>query len=159
MQSTKKFAFSALLAGIILGVAGVGIYAHAHGPEGHGSQSADQLSITGSPAELAQRARDLGQHICETIKAASTCPVTRAADEAFTALTAMQDNYQHGQEQIHAALTSANFDGVAFTPIQAEQAQEVQASTTRYLQFLADAATALTPEQRLMFSRKAPAGK
>ncbi len=157
MRFANKQTIFGVATGILLSVGGIGIYAHAgHGDshELHGAQKNNQLSITGSPAELAQRAHDLGQHICETIKAASDCPVTPAADKAFTALTAMQDRYQQGQERMHALLTSAIFDSSAFTSIQGEQAQAVQAGTTRYLQFLADAATALTPEQRQMFSRK-----
>lgn len=154
MRFANKHVIFGVLTGILLSVGSIGIYAHAGHGEGHDAHNANRLSITGSPGELAQRARDLGQHICETIKAASACPVTPTADEAFTALSAMQDAYQQGQERMHELLTSTNFDRSAFTPVQAGQAQAVQASTTRYLQFLADAATALTPEQRQMFSRK-----
>ncbi len=161
MRFANKQVLFGVVTGVLLSVGAIGIYAHAGHGEGHdmhGAHANNQLSITGSPAELAQRARDLGQHICATIKVASDCPVTPAADNAFTALNAMQDAYQHGQERMHGLLTSASFDSGAFTSIQSEQAQAVQAGTTRYLQFLADAATALTPEQRQMFSRNGHAG-
>lgn len=156
MRFANKQVLFGVLTGILLSVGGIGIYAHAGHGEGHGMHGVhadNQLSITGSPAELAQRARDLGQHICETIKVAFDCPVTPAADSAFAALSAMQATYQQGQQQMHGLLTSTNFDSSAFASIQSQQAQAVQAGTTRYLQFLADAATALTPEQRQMFSR------
>ncbi|MFZ2235700.1 MAG: hypothetical protein WAV67_04905, partial [Dokdonella sp.] len=87
------------------------------------------------------------------------CPVTPAADGAFNELSAMQDSFQTGQARMHELLTSANFDPGEFARIQTQQAQAVQMSAARFMQFLADAATALTPEQRQMFSRKAPAGK
>lgn len=154
MRIANKQTVYGMLTGILLSVGGIGIYAHAGDGHGHDTHNANRLSITGSPAELAQRARDLGQHICETIKAASACPITPVANEAFTTLSAMQNTYQQGQQRMHAALTSADFDRGAFTSIQTEQAQAVQTSTSRYLQFLADAAAALTPEQRQMFSQK-----
>lgn len=154
MRFANKKALLGVVTGILLSVGGIGLYAHAgDGHDMHGAPANNRLSITGSPAELAQRARDLGQHICETIKAASDCPVTPVADKAYSALSAMQDAYQQGQEQMHALLTSANFDPGAFASIQSKQVQAVQAGSTRYLQFLADAATALTGEQRQMFSR------
>lgn len=150
MQFAKKHAISGLLTGVALAIGGVAAYAH--GGDGHGMHSSNRLSIAGSPTELAERARELGQHICENIKAAADCPVTPAADQAFADLSAMQDGFQQGQKRMHEALTSASFDRNQFSQIQAEQAHAVQASTTRYLQFLADAASALTPEQRQMFS-------
>ena len=159
MQSAKLHAFAGLLAGVLLTVVGVGIQAHAHGSERHNQNNDNRASITGNPEELAQRARDLGEHICANIKAVSNCPVTPAADEAVKALSAMQDGYQDGQARMHELLTSANFDRSEFARVQTQQAQAVQLSAARYMQFLADAATALTPEQRQMFSRKPPAGK
>lgn len=154
MHFANKHVISGLLGGIVLAVGGVAVYAHAGHGDGHGMHHSQRLSTTGSPAELAERARELGQHICENIKAATNCPVTPAADLAFNELGAMQDSYQHGQQRMHEMLTSASFDRNQFSQVQTEQAQAVQASTTRYLQFLADAAAALTPEQRQMFSHK-----
>lgn len=155
MQFTNKHAFLGLLSGALLALAGVAIHAHA----GNGTENSNRLSITGSPDELAQRARELGQHICENIKAIADCPVTPAADKAFNELNAMQDGYQQGQRRMHELLTSATFDRNEFDRVQNGQAQAVQASATRYLQFLADAATALTPEQRQMFSHKGHAAQ
>ena len=159
MQSAKLHAFAGLLAGVLLTVVGVGIQAHAHGSERHNQNHDNRASITGNPEELAQRARDLGEHICANIEAVSNCPVTPAAEEAVKDLNAMQDGYQDGQARMHELLTSANFDRSEFARVQTQQAQAVQLSAARYMQFLADAAAALTPEQRQMFSRKPPAGK
>ena len=154
MRFANKYATTGLLTGVLLSIGGIGIYAHAGHSDGHDMRNDNRLSITGSPDELARRARDLGMHICENIKAATDCPVASAADEAFKELSAMQVTYQHGQQHMHAVLTSANFDRGEFARIQNEQAQTIQSSATRYLQFLADAAAALTSEQRQMFSRK-----
>ncbi len=159
MQFAKNHVFTRLLAGALLTLAGASIDAHAHGSESHNSNNDNRASITGSPEELAQRARQLGEHVCANIKAASNCPVTPAADAAFIELSAMQDSFQTGQARMHELLTSANFDRSEFARVQTQQAQAVQLSAARYMQFLADAATALTPEQRQMFSRKPPAGK
>ena len=158
MQFANKSLIAGLLTGILLTIGGFGIYAHAGHSDGHDMHNDNRLSTTGSPDELAKRTRSLGEHICETIKAASDCPVTPVADEAVKALSGMQDNYQHGQERMHELLTSADFDRDGFSQIQTAQAQAIQASAMRYMQFLADAAAALTPEQRQMFSRKGPAG-
>lgn len=159
MQSAKLHAFAGLLAGVLLTVVGIGIQAHAHGSELHNRNTENRASITGSPGELAQRARDLGEHICANIQSVSNCSVTPAADEAVKDLNAMQDGYQDGQARMHELLTTATFDRSEFVHVQTQQAHSVQLSAARYMQFLADAATALTPEQRQMFSRKAPAGK
>lgn len=71
----------------------------------------------------------------------------------------MQDDYQHDQERMHALLTSANIDRNSLVQIQAAQAHAIQTSAMRYMQFLAETAAVLTPEQRQMFSRKRPAGQ
>ncbi len=159
MPFANKHAIAGLLAGILITFAGFAIYAHAGDSEGHAMHKGNRLSTTGSPDELAQRARSLGEHICENIKAVSDCPVTAAANEAFNDLTAMQEGYQQGQERMHTLLTSATFDRVEFTRIQTGQGQTIENSTTRYMQFLGDAAATLTAEQRQMFSRKQPDGR
>lgn len=159
MQSTKSYASAGLLAGILLTVTGVGSYAHAHGPERQDARNDNRAAITGSPEELALRASDLSEHICANIKAASNCPVTPAADAAVKDLSAMQAGYQEGQARMHGLLTSANFDRDEFAQLQTRQAEAVQAGASRYMQFLADAATALTPAQRQMFSHNAATGK
>lgn len=159
MKSAKRYTFAGLLAGTLLSAVGMGIYAHAsdsHGQHGHNDNRA---AVTGSPEELAQRAHDLGEHICANIKSVSNCPVTPAADKAVNDLNAMQDGYQEGQARMHELLTSASFRRNEFAQVQTQQAQAVQASASRYMQFLADAAASLTAEQRQMFSRKEPAGK
>lgn len=152
MNFVNKPAISGLLAGILLTVSGMGSYARAGSSGGHDMCNDDLRSITGSPAELAQRTRKLGEHVCQNIQVATDCPVTPAVDAAVKALNAMQGGYQDGQGRMHELLTSANFDRVEFNHIQTQQAQAVLAGTTRYMQFLADAATALTPEQRQLFS-------
>lgn len=159
MQFAKKHAISGLLTGILVTLVGIGPYAHAGSRSSHGECNHNQRSITGSPAELAQRARQLAEHVCENLQAATDCPVTPAVNTAVTALNAMQDGYQLGQGRMNALLTSAHFDQREFAQIQAQQARAIQASAMRYMQFLADAATALTPEQRQMFSRAAHSAK
>lgn len=154
MNLANNKTITALVAGILLSAGAVGIYAHAGSADVQPMHSENRTSITGTPQQLAQRARDLGEHICGNIKALTDCPVTAAADAAFNELSGMQDDYQRGQERLHEALTSANFDSNAFTRIQTAQALAIQTSATRYMQFLADASTALTAEQRQMFSRK-----
>ncbi len=156
MRIANKHAISGLLTAILLTIGGIAI--HAHAGHGDGMHNGNRHSITGSPTQLAQRARDLGEHICEIIKAVSDCAVTPAADAAFNELKAMQGSYQQDQERLHEILTSASFDRDEFNRIQNAQAKAIQASATRYMQFLADAANTLTPEQRQMFSRKGHAG-
>lgn len=158
MRIANKHAIPGLLITLVLAAGGVAAYAHGGDGHGLGMHNDSRLSITGSPDELAQRARDLGQHICETIKAASNCPVTPAADAAFNDLSSMQNSYQQDMQRMHEQLTSAAFDRSEFTRIQTGQAQTIQTSSTRYLQFLADSAAALTPEQRQLFSHKAHGG-
>ena len=130
MHIAKNYASAGLLAGVLLTVAGVGSYAYAHGPEHHDARNDNRASITGSPDELALRARDLGEHICANIKAASNCPVTPAADAAAKDLSAMQAGYQDGQARMHGLLTSANFDRDEFALLQTRQAP---AQSTRVL--------------------------
>ena len=159
MRFAKKHVFAGLLTGAVITAAVLGIHAHAHGSEGHNPNDDNRASITGSPEELAQRARDLGEHICANIKAVGNCSVIPIAEEAAKELSAMQGSYHNGQAHMHELLTSADFDRRGFASLQTAQAHSVQLSAARYMQFLGDAATALTPEQRQMFSRKAPAGK
>ncbi|MCB1575398.1 MAG: Spy/CpxP family protein refolding chaperone, partial [Xanthomonadales bacterium] len=82
------------------------------------------------------------------------CPVTPISEAAAKELDAMSASFQQGQQQLHDSLTAADFDRAGFARIQAGQAKAIGASATRYMQFLGDAAAALTPEQRQMFSRK-----
>ena len=143
-----------LLVGALVGVGGTGLYAHAGHMQGHAMHEHGRHSVAGSPDELAQRARELGEHVCATIKATLDCPVTPISEVAAKELDAMSASFQQGQEQLHDSLTAADFDRAGFARIQAGQAKAIGASATRYMQFLGDAAAALTPEQRQMFSRK-----
>lgn len=154
MKFVDKKLSVGLLVGALMGVGGAGLYAHAGHMDGHGMRAHGRHSTTGSPEELAQRARELGEHVCATINATVDCPVTAISDEAANDLDAMSASFQHGQEQLHDSLTAANFDRAGFARIQAGQASAIEASAIRYMQFLADAAAALSPEQRQMFSRK-----
>jgi Spy/CpxP family protein refolding chaperone len=156
-----KIANKSLLSGLVVvalvAIGGLAVQAHEGHPHAEGMRGGNRLSITGSPEELSQRAHELGEHICATIKAATDCPVTPISDKAANDLGAMQASYAQGLTQMHKSLTAASFDRAEFDRIQSSQAKAIETSATRYLLFLADAAASLTPEQRQMFSPNAHA--
>lgn len=154
MKFVNKMLSLGLLVGALIGVGGAGLYAHAGHMQGHAMHEHSRHSVAGSPDELAQRARELGEHVCATIKASVDCPVTPISEAAAKELDAMSTSFQQGQEQLHDSLTAADFDRAGFARIQAGQAKAIEKGSTRYMQFLGEAAAALTPEQRQMFSRK-----
>ena len=142
MQSNNKRLLSGLLIGAVVAIGGLAAYAHEGNPHGEGMHGGNFLSMTGSPEELGKRTHELGEHICETIKASTDCPVTPISDRAANELTAMQAPYAEGQGRLHDALTAANFDRAAFDHVQSEQANAIQAGEVRYMRFLGDAVNA-----------------
>ena len=159
MKFANKHLFSGLLIGAVVVIGGLAAYAHEGNQHGEGMSGENLHSMTGSPEELSQRTRELSEHICETIKVSSDCPVTPISDKAATELGAMQASYAEGQGRLHEALTAANFDRATFDQVQAEQANAIQASEVRYMQFLGDTAASLTPAQRQLFSRNGHAAQ
>lgn len=154
MKFANKHLLSTLLIGVVVAIGAVAVHAHEKHANGEGMHDANRTSITGSPEELSLRARELGEHICANIKAAANCPITPISDKAANELNAMQAAYAQGQSQLHETLTAASLDRGALEQIQSGQAKAIQESALRYMQFLGDAAAALTPDQRQMFSRK-----
>jgi periplasmic protein CpxP/Spy len=159
MKIANKSLLSGLVVVALVAMGGLAVHAHEGHPNGEGMHGGNRHSITGSPEELSQRAHELGEHICANIKASTDCPVTPISDKAVSDLDAMQEAYAQGQMQLHETLTAASVDRAAFDRIESAQAKAIEASATRYMEFLADAAASLTPEQRQMFSPKAHAGQ
>jgi Spy/CpxP family protein refolding chaperone len=157
MKIANKSLLSGLVVVALVAIGGLAVHAHEGHPHGEGIHGGNRHSIAGSPEELSQRAHELGEHICANIQAATNCPVTPIGDKAASDLGAMQEAYAQGQIQLHETLTAASFDRTEFVRIQTAQAKAIKASATRYMEFLADAAASMTPEQRQMFSPKAHA--
>ncbi|HQV72822.1 MAG: hypothetical protein WAR01_11335 [Dokdonella sp.] len=158
MHNDKRL-LSGLLIGAVAVIGGFAAHAHEWHPRGDGMQGGNFLSISGSPEELSKRTRELGEHICETIKPGTDCPVSSISDTAANELAAMQESFAEGQGRLHAALTTAKFDRTAVDQVQAAQATAIHAGEVRYLRFLGDAAASLTPNQRQLFSRNGHAGQ
>lgn len=152
MQFHYNHLFSSLLIGGLMAIGGLAQHAHAGNSNGGDRPNGNRHSITGSPEQLSQRARELGEHICATIESAAVCPVAPISDQAANELSAMQAAYFQGQRQLHATLTPASFDRAEYERVQTVQARAIQAAVVRYMQFLGDTAAVLTPAQRQIFS-------
>lgn len=132
MHNDKRL-LSGLLIGAVAVIGGFAAHAHEWHPRGDGMQGGNFLSISGSPEELSKRTRELGEHICETIKPGTDCPVSSISDTAANELAAMQESFAEGQGRLHAALTAAKFDRTAVDQVQAAQATAIHAGEVRWI--------------------------
>lgn len=136
--------------GVVLGGSAMAVHGHVDA-HAHGGPDRDLLSISGSPAQLAERSERLAVHVCEVIEAGETCALTGLAAEASRDLQALQGRYQEGQQALHLALVSNASTAEERDATVAAQLAMIEHSSRRYLRYLADAADTLTPEQKQRF--------
>jgi hypothetical protein len=148
----------AIVAGL-LAFAGLASYAHSDMP-GHGHGPPARLhSLSGSPAELANRSQMLAEHVCAEVGAEADCTLRQLALSAADELNATQAGYLEGQMRLHQALLAEPFVRGEVERIAGEQTQDLLESSLRYTRFLGDCAAALSPQQKQILISKVQQAK
>lgn len=152
MFKSHSFSLYGIVAGVALAAFGVSAYAHMHSEGHHGQAGAGLTSLAGSPADLAERALQLGRHVCAQIESGASCALMPLAATAAADLHSEQAAYSSAMAELHSALLAAEFDRPGLDRLRERQADMLKAASLRYSQFLVDSAQALTPAQKAQFA-------
>lgn len=152
MRFINRQSILGLVVGMAVAFIALAVHAYDGGSPHAKPAQRDFLSISGSPDELAARSERLAAHVCETIEAGADCKLPAIASLAASELRGLQDSYMDDQQALHRILTGPDFDAGTWQVAGDAQLERLRAGSRRYLQFLAEVSSALTPEQKQRFA-------